>query len=124
MVLAAPARRLGEARGQVAEFLAESGAEGLQHLAFAVPDLRAALHRLHGAGLSFVGAAGHDPAEAIIEHRDGERYLRQAFSAPLVGECFVELIERHGIEGLHPGNIQSLYEKNEAARPGRYRRSA
>ena len=115
VVLAAPTG----ARGQVADFLTHTGAEGLQHLAFAVPDLRAAMADLIAQGIRFVGGA-EDPDRAILEVREGDRWLRQAFTEPLFGSFFLELIERNGMTGLHPGNIQSLYALNENGR----RRSA
>jgi 4-hydroxyphenylpyruvate dioxygenase-like putative hemolysin len=106
IVLAAPT---GES-GQVAEFLARTGCEGLQHVAFSVPEMGAAYAALAEGGVTFLGGSGE---EAVVELRDEDRWLRQAFTAPLWGEFFIEILERHGIEGLHPGNMQSLYEMNE-----------
>lgn len=111
VVLAAPT---GD-KGQVADFLAQTGAEGLQHVAFSVPDLRAAMTDLKAQGLRFVGGA-EDPDRAILEVREGDRWLRQAFTEPLFGGFFLELIERKGMSGLHPGNIQSLYSLNASSR--------
>lgn len=108
VVLAAPT---GD-KGQLADFLLQTGAEGLQHIAFAVPDLRAAMAGLAAQGFRFVGGA-EDPDRAIVEVREGDRWLRQAFTEPLFGGFFLELIERHGIEGMRTGNIQSLYALNE-----------
>ena len=89
------------------EFLSETGAEGLQHIAFAVPDVRAAVLDLGARGLPFVG--GGDPARAIVEAREGDNWLRQAFTEPLFGRFFIEVIERKGIVEMRPGNIESLY---------------
>lgn len=108
VVLAAPTG----ARGQVAEFLATRGAEGLQHVGFAVPDARAAVIELAALGLRFVGGA-EDPERAIVEVREGDRSLRQAFTEPLFGGFFVELIERNGIVDLRPQNIGSLFALKE-----------
>lgn len=108
LVLAAPT---GD-KGQLAEFLAETGTEGLQHIAFNVPDLRAAMLRMASDGFSFVGGADHLDG-AILETREGEGWLRQTFTEPLFGGFFVELIERNGVQGLRPANMQSLYEINE-----------
>lgn len=108
VVLAAPT---GE-RGQVAEFLAGKGAEGLQHVGFAVPDVRSAMAELAAQGLRFVGGA-ENPERAIVEVREGENWLRQAFTEPLFGGFFVELIERQGIVEMRPENIRSLFSMNE-----------
>lgn len=112
IVLAAP---VGDV-GQVAEFLANTGCEGLQHLAFSVPSVHAALHALQGQGLRFVGSTPGCRDDAIIELREEDRWLRQAFTEPVWGEFFIELVERKGITGLHPGNIQALYDMNEQGR--------
>lgn len=105
IVLAAPS---GD-RGQLAEFLAVTGAEGLQHVAFAVPDAAAAVAELSAQGLRFVGGAV-DPAQAIVEVREGDSWLRQAFTEPLFGAFFIEVIERKGIVEMRPQNIRSLYD--------------
>jgi 4-hydroxyphenylpyruvate dioxygenase-like putative hemolysin len=111
IVLAAPT---GD-RGQLAEFLAVTGAEGLQHVAFAVPDAAAAVAELSAQGLCFVGGAV-DPARAIVEVREGDSWLRQAFTEPLFGEFFIEVVERRGIVEMRPENIRSLYDmKSEAS---------
>lgn len=105
IVLAAPT---GD-RGQLAGFLAQTGAEGLQHVAFAVPDVAAAVFHLSAQGLRFVGGAV-DPARAIVEVREGDSWLRQAFTEPLFGAFFIEVVERRGIVEMRPRNIRSLYD--------------
>jgi hypothetical protein len=95
--------------GQVADFLADAGCAGLQHIAFAVPDLGPALAALEARGLRFVDGPG---AAAIIEEREGGRWLRQAFTETVWGGFFVELVERHGITGLRAANIRSMYDAN------------
>lgn len=108
IVLAAPT---GD-RGQLAEFLALTGAEGLQHVAFAVPDVGVAVAALTAQGLRFIGGAD-DPAQAIVEVREGDSWLRQAFTEPLFGCVFLEVIERQGIVEMRPENIRSLYALKE-----------
>lgn len=117
LVLAAPTG----GRGQLVEFLAATGAEGLQHVAFTVPDARAAVLDLAGRGLRFVGGAD-DPARAIVEAREGDNWLRQAFTEPLFGAFFIEVIERRGIVAMRPANIDALYAlkagcESQAAQP-------
>ena len=117
IVLAAPT---GD-RGQLAEFLALTGAEGLQHVAFSVPDAAAAVAELSAQGLCFVGGAV-DPARAIVEVREGDSWLRQAFTEPLFGAFFIEVVERRGIVEMRPGNINALYAlkagcEKQAAQP-------
>ena len=107
VVLAAPTG----AKGQLAEFLAQNGAEGLQHVAFAVPDLGPAMADLQAQGFRFVGGADED--QAVVEVREGDCWLRQAFTEPLSGGFFLELVERHGITGMRPRNIESLYTLKE-----------
>ncbi|MDP2325122.1 MAG: VOC family protein [Gammaproteobacteria bacterium] len=114
VVLVAPSG----SKGQLAEFLARTGAEGLQHIAFAVPDLRAAMSCAAAEGLKFAGGS-ENLDRAILEVREGDRWLRQTFTEPVFGEFFVELIERHGITGMDPRNIQSLYDLNESSREER-----
>lgn len=113
IVLAAPT---GD-RGQLAEFLAVTGAEGLQHVAFAVPDVAAAVAELSAQGLRFVGGAV-DPARAIVEVREGDSWLRQAFTEPLFGAFFIEVIERRGIVEMRPENIRSLYDMKAVCETG------
>lgn len=106
VVLAAPSGP----GGHVAGFLEAAGCEGVQHLAYTVPGLAPAIAALEARGLRFVGGPG--PA-AIIELRDGERWLRQVFTEPVWGGFFVELVERHGIAGLHAANIGTMYAGKE-----------
>jgi 4-hydroxyphenylpyruvate dioxygenase-like putative hemolysin len=104
LVLAAPTG----SRGQLVEFLALTGAEGLQHIAFAVPDARAAVAELAARGLRFEGGADA-PERAVIEARDGDNWVRQAFTEPLFDGFFIEVIERRGILGMRARNIDALY---------------
>ncbi|MDH5254400.1 MAG: VOC family protein [Gammaproteobacteria bacterium] len=104
VVLAAPRG----SRGQLVEFLSTMGGEGLQHVAFAVPDVRAAVVELADQGLRFVGGA-RAPELAIVETREGDNWLRQAFTEPLFGGFFVEVVERRGIVEMRPGNVDALY---------------
>lgn len=104
LVLVAPSG----SRGQLVEFLTVTGAEGLQHVAFTVPDVRAAVLELAAGGLRFVGGAP-DPERAIVEAHEGDNWLRQAFTEPLFGEFFIEVIARRGIVDMRPGNINALY---------------
>lgn len=104
LVLVAPSG----SRGQLAEFLSVTGAEGLQHVAFSVPDVRAAVLELAAGGLRFVGGAV-DPERAIVEAHEGDNWLCQAFTEPLFGEFFIEVIARRGIVDMRPGNINALY---------------
>ncbi len=115
VVLAAPTG----GRGQLVEFLAQTGGEGLQHVAFVVPNVRAAVLDLAAIGLRFVGGAGDgNPGRAIVEVREGDNCLRQAFTEPLFGGFFIEVIERKGIMEMRPANIRSLYElKDECEHP-------
>jgi 4-hydroxyphenylpyruvate dioxygenase-like putative hemolysin len=113
IVLAAPT---GD-RGQLVEFLAVTGAEGLQHVAFAVPDATAAVAQLSAQGLRFVGGAV-DPARAIVEVREGDSWLRQAFTEPLFGQFFIEVVERQGIVEMRPQNIRSLYDMKAGSETG------
>lgn len=108
LVLAAPTG----SHGQLVEFLAETGSEGLQHIAFAVADVRAAVLELAAKGLRFVGGS-RNPEGAIVEVREGDNWLRQAFSEPLFGSLFIEVIERKGIVAMRPGNIEALYALRE-----------
>lgn len=112
IVLAAPIGKTG----QVADFLANTGCEGLQHVAFTVPSVHETLGALAGRGMRFIGATAGDAGDAVIELREDDRWLRQAFTEPLWGEFFVEILERNGIDGLHASNIESLYKMNERGR--------
>lgn len=112
IVFSAPTGRAG----QLADFLANTGCEGLQHVAFSVPSVRGALAALTGRGMRFIGASAGSADEAVVELREDGGYLRQAFTEPLWGEFFVEVLERNGISGLRASNIQSLYEINERGR--------
>lgn len=111
LVLSAP---LGD-RGQIATFLSRTGREGLQHIAFSVPDVATSVKQLAAEGLCFVGGTD-DPQLAVVEVEEDGTSLRQAFTEPLFGEFFVEIIERNGITEMRTENIRALYEMNEAAR--------
>jgi len=104
VVLAAPSG----SRGQLVDFLSTTGAEGLQHIGFAVSDVRSTVVALAAQGLRFVGGA-EDPEQAIVEVREGDNWLRQAFTEPLFDGFFIEVVERKGIVEMRPGNIQALY---------------
>jgi hypothetical protein len=78
---------------------------GLQHVAFAVTALVPALAALEARGLRFLGGPG---AAAVTELREGEHWLRQVFTEPVWGGFFVELVERHGVTGLHASNIRAM----------------
>ncbi len=81
--LLAPLADAGE-DAPIARFLARRGA-GLHHLAFAVPDLDAAMARLRAAGAPFVDAA---PRPGFGGHRVAFLHPRWA------GGVLVELVER------------------------------
>lgn len=71
--------------GPLARFMARRGA-GLHHLAFAVPDVAAALARARAAGLALVDAAP----------RPGAHGMRVAFLHPRdLHGVLVELVEEH-----------------------------
>jgi 4-hydroxyphenylpyruvate dioxygenase-like putative hemolysin len=108
VVLAAPRGQ----SGQVADYLARTGCEGLQHVAFRVKSVRRSLDALARHGLRFIGSTAHRH-DAMIEMRQGDRWLRQAFTEPLWGEFFIEIVERRGVSGLLAANMQSLYEMRE-----------
>ncbi|MFB9451997.1 4-hydroxyphenylpyruvate dioxygenase [Dactylosporangium vinaceum] len=120
-------------RGQLDAFLSRNSGPGVQHLAFLVEDIIAAVHDLGEHGVQFLSTpdAYYDRlAERFAEMRDeigslrraqvlADRdewgYLLQLFSrSPYErNTLFYELIQRRGSRGFGSANIRALYEAVE-----------
>ncbi len=126
----------GRDAGQLGGFLERNGGPGVQHLAFAVDDIGAAVTELRSRGVRFLSAPDsyYDDlprrlglgAERVAELRSAQVLadrdewgdLLQIFtSSPLErNTLFFELIERAGSRGFGSANIRALYEAVERDR--------
>ncbi|MEU7019304.1 4-hydroxyphenylpyruvate dioxygenase [Streptomyces sp. NPDC046203] len=123
----------GAVPGQIDDFLKKHGGGGVQHLAFAVPDIVAAVGDLTTSGVRFLstpdayyenleerlGPAGHPVAE-LREHRvladrdhDGELFQIFTRSEHPRRTLFMEVVERRGATTFGSNNIRKLYEAVE-----------
>jgi 4-hydroxymandelate synthase len=124
--------------GQLDAFLSRNGGPGVQHLAFAVDDIRRGVSEFRGHGVEFL----HTPdsyydrlamrlpdiqeeiarlrAANVLVDREEWGYLMQVFTrSPYErNTLFYELIERRGARGFGSANIRALYEAVECDRLG------
>lgn len=91
---------------QIVDFVNKHG-EGVQHIAWLVKDLDAAVAILKTRGVEFLTEVLHDSDEFGT--------LKQIFTKPLFGGMFFEFIQRDGCQGFGQGNVQRLYEAVEEA---------
>ncbi|MGY3848269.1 VOC family protein [Streptomyces hydrogenans] len=123
----------GAVPGQIDDFLKKHGGSGVQHLAFAVPDVVDAVADLGDAGVRFLatpdsyyenleerlGGSGHPVAElrkySVLADRDHDGELFQIFtrSEHPRRTLFMEVIERRGATTFGSNNIRKLYEAVE-----------
>ncbi|WP_405861043.1 VOC family protein [Streptomyces sp. NBC_00090] len=123
----------GAAPGQIDDFLRKHGGSGVQHLAFAVPDIVDAVADLGTAGVRFLstpesyyedleerlGSSAHPVAElrkySVLADRDHDGELFQIFtrSEHPRRTHFMEIIERRGATTFGSNNIRKLYEAVE-----------
>lgn len=123
----------GAAPGQIDDFLKKHGGSGVQHLAFAVPDIVDAVADLGTAGVRFLstpdtyyenleqrhGSSGHPVSElrehSVLVDRDHDGELFQIFtrSEHPRRTLFMEIIERRGATTFGSNNIRKLYEAVE-----------
>lgn len=119
--------------GQVLGFLSRNDGPGVQHLAFGVDDIIAAVHEFSEQGIEFLDTprsyydmlAARLPgieveiaklrAARVLADRDDWGYLLQLFtrSPHRRNTLFYELIQRRGARGFGSANIKALYEAVE-----------
>jgi 4-hydroxymandelate synthase len=119
--------------GQIEGFLSRNDGPGVQHLAFGVDDIIAAVHEFSSHGIEFLRTPGayYDMlatrmpgiqaeiadlrAADVLADRDEWGYLLQLFTrSPYRGNTlFYELIQRRGARGFGSANIRALYEAVE-----------
>lgn len=122
--------------GQVDGFLSRNAGAGVQHPAFLVDDVVAAVRALRARGVRFLTTpdayyqalterVGHlqetidDLRDThVLADRDEWGYLLQLFTeSPYErNTMFFELIQRRGAQGFGAGNIKALYESVERER--------
>jgi 4-hydroxyphenylpyruvate dioxygenase len=121
-------------KSQIEEFLKAYKGEGIQHLAFGVRDIYAAVEAMRERGVTFLDTPdtyyeqldarvpGHGQnqqrlrADRILVDgapQDGQGLLLQIFTEAMVGPIFFELIQREGAEGFGEGNFKALFESIE-----------
>lgn len=119
--------------GQIQGFLSRNEGPGVQHLAFLVDDIVAAVHEYGGRGIEFlrtpdvyyymlaerlpdIEAEIADLRSAnVLADRDEWGYLLQLFTrSPYTrNTMFYELVQRRGARGFGSANIKALYEAVE-----------
>ena len=124
---------IAKKRSQIDEYLDFYDGPGVQHLAFNVDDIVAAVDTMRAAGVEFLATPDsyYDTLESwvgpmrlgvdelrsrgILADRDESGYLLQIFTKPVQDRptVFFELIERHGSEGFGKGNFKALFEAIE-----------
>ncbi|MCG7204961.1 4-hydroxyphenylpyruvate dioxygenase [Streptomyces arenae] len=122
--------------GQIDAFLQRNSGSGVQHLAFLVDDIVAAVRDFRNRGVEFLHTPGtyyemladRIPEMAdqisslsdtnVLADCDEWGYLLQLFSrSPHErNTLFYELIQRHGAQGFGSANIRALYEAVERER--------
>ena len=122
--------------GQLDAFLARNGGPGVQHLAFGVGDIIAAVSDSRARGAEFLRTpatyydmlAGRFPglsaeidglrAAHVLADRDEWGYLLQIFtrSPHARNTLFYEFVQRRGARGFGSANIRALYEAVERDR--------
>jgi 4-hydroxymandelate synthase len=122
--------------GQIDAFLQRNSGSGVQHLAFLVGDIIAAVREFRDRGVEFLHTPGtyyemlvdRIPGMAekisslsdtnVLADCDEWGYLLQLFSrSPHErNTLFYELIQRHGAQGFGSANIRALYEAVERER--------
>ncbi|MQY28022.1 4-hydroxyphenylpyruvate dioxygenase [Nocardia aurantia] len=132
----------GQALDFIAEFVRNNGGPGIEHIAFACPDIVTAVGELRQAGVEFLGAPGayydmlpgrlgdldrHPLDElrggGILADRDHGGELFQIFtrSTHARNTFFLEVIERVGAKTFGKSNVQALFEARKAERDQRER---
>jgi 4-hydroxymandelate synthase len=121
--------------GQLDAFLDRNGGPGVQHLAYAVTDIVAAVGEFRGRGVKFLDTPEtyYDILAArltgmraeisdlrtagVLADRDEWGYLFQLFThSPYQrNTLFYELIQRRGARGFGSANIRALYEAVDLA---------
>ncbi|WP_049572083.1 4-hydroxyphenylpyruvate dioxygenase [Streptomyces sp. SBT349] len=116
--------------GQIDRFLRDHGGPGVQHIAFATPDIVAAVASLGRAGVRFLQAPAayytalprrlepvrHSVAELAAHHvlvdvdHGGQLFQIFTESTHPRNTLFFEIIERQGALTFGGGNITALYE--------------
>lgn len=122
--------------GQLDAFLSRNAGPGVQHLAFRVDDIVAAVHEFSHRGLEFLHTprayyemlAGRLPgirdeiadlrSANVLADRDEWGYLLQLFTRSPYDRntLFYELVQRRGARGFGSANIKALYEAVERER--------
>jgi 4-hydroxyphenylpyruvate dioxygenase len=127
----APGRR----PSQIEEYLDAYHGPGVQHIALGTDDIVSAVDRIRRRGVRVLTPPAGYYADArnrmerlgeslpweqlsrlgILVDREGEGYLLQVFTEPLVDRptLFLEIIERHGATGFGEGNFKALFEAIE-----------
>lgn len=125
----------GAVPGQIDDFLKGHGGSGVQHLAFAVPDIVRAVDDLSRRGVAFLSTPdayyqdlagrirrpGHPVSclqgRGILADEDHDGQLFQIFtkSSHPRRTFFLELIERQGATTFGSNNIRKLYEAVDRA---------
>ncbi|MGH3879831.1 MAG: VOC family protein, partial [Actinophytocola sp.] len=122
--------------GHIDEFLADHGGPGVQHIAFTVDDIVAAVESLSARGIGFLATpatyyamlpervrlARYTVDELRSHHilvdqdHDGQLYQIFTESVHPRNTIFMEVIERLGARSFGSGNIKALYQAVEAQR--------
>ena len=129
----------GRRKSQIEEYLEFHHGPGVQHIAFATPDIVSTVSNLRKNGVRFltvpktyyeevpnrVGKIKEDlkilSELGILVDRDEDGYLLQIFTKPLQDRptLFFEVIQREGSQGFGVGNFKALFEAIEREQAAR-----
>jgi 4-hydroxyphenylpyruvate dioxygenase len=120
-----------EAKSQINEYLEEYKGPGIQHIAFATPDILGSLDAMRGTEVAFLDIddeyyatifdrvpgvredRGRIRAHNVLVDGDADGYLLQIFTKNVVGPIFIELIQRENNLSFGEGNFGALFRSIE-----------
>uniref|UniRef100_A0A914CRD6 4-hydroxyphenylpyruvate dioxygenase n=1 Tax=Acrobeloides nanus TaxID=290746 RepID=A0A914CRD6_9BILA len=137
VTLVEPVPNSRRGRGQIQECLDYHGGPGIQHIAFNVNDIIAAIDEMRRRGVEFlpIPDSYYDQLELrlkdtnlnviedlteirrlkILMDFDSDGYLLQIFTRPVQDRptLFIEIIQRHNFNGFGAGNFKALFDAVE-----------
>lgn len=127
-----PLNESKDSKSQITEYLMEYCGEGIQHVAFATPDIYRTVDQLRENGIVLQDTIDayfdlindridkHDEnveelrkRKILIDGSEKDGILLQIFTNTVIGPIFYEIIQRKGNNGFGEGNFKALFESIE-----------